>query len=61
MICKLNQWTGFYMIGTSVIKELTFLVELNPFLNAQRSPTVLSLSETYLFCNKAKGRISKWR
>ena len=22
LICKTNQWTGFYMIGTSVVKEL---------------------------------------
>ena len=22
MICSANQWTGFYMIGTSVMKEL---------------------------------------
>ena len=23
LICSANQWTGFYMIGASVIKELT--------------------------------------
>ena len=23
LICSANQWTGFYMIWTSVIKELT--------------------------------------
>ena len=22
IICRANQWTGFYMIGTSVMKEL---------------------------------------
>ena len=22
LICRTNQWTGFYMIGTSVMKEL---------------------------------------
>ena len=22
MKCRVNQWTGFYMIGTSVMKEL---------------------------------------
>ena len=22
LICKANQWTGFYMIGTSVMAEL---------------------------------------
>ena len=22
VICRANQWTGFYMIGTSVMKEL---------------------------------------
>ena len=22
LICRANQWTGFYMIGTSVMKEL---------------------------------------
>ena len=25
LICSANQWTGFYMIGTSVIKELNIL------------------------------------
>ena len=24
MICRANQWTGFYMIGASVMKELNF-------------------------------------
>ena len=23
LICRANQWTGFYMIGTSIMKELT--------------------------------------
>ena len=22
LICRVNQWTGFYMIGTSVMKEV---------------------------------------
>ena len=22
LICRANQWTGFYMIGTSIMKEL---------------------------------------
>ena len=26
MICRGNQWTRFYMIGTSVMKELDFFV-----------------------------------
>ena len=25
LTCKANQWTGFYMIGTSVMKELLLL------------------------------------
>ena len=29
LICSANQWTGFYMIETSVMKELMyFVVEL---------------------------------
>ena len=28
-ICSANQWTGFYMIGTSIMRELTN--ELNLF------------------------------
>ena len=24
-ICRANQWTGFFMIGTSVVKKLTAL------------------------------------
>ena len=25
LICSANEWTGFYMIGTSVLKELKYL------------------------------------
>ena len=25
LICKANQWTGLHMIGTSVMKELSFV------------------------------------
>ena len=28
LICSANHWTGFYMIGTFVIKELTFMIKL---------------------------------
>ena len=27
--CSANQWTGFYMIGTSVMKELLRFLEVN--------------------------------
>ena len=27
MICSANQWPGFYMIGTSIIKELTIFTQ----------------------------------
>ena len=26
LICKVNQWTGFFMIGISVLKELSSMV-----------------------------------
>ena len=26
LICRANQWTGFYMIGTSVMKELNCIL-----------------------------------
>ena len=30
LICSANQWTGFYMIGTSVFKELILeSIEIN--------------------------------
>ena len=29
LICSANQWTGFYMIGTSVMKELNWLTPSN--------------------------------
>ena len=29
MICSASQWTGFYMIGTSVVKELTDNMNIN--------------------------------
>ena len=32
LICSANQWTGFYMIGASVIKELT---EISVFFKIQ--------------------------
>ena len=30
LICIANRWTGFCMVGTSVIKELDLTIELNP-------------------------------
>ena len=24
LICKANQWTGFYILGTSIMKELDY-------------------------------------
>ena len=27
MICSANQWPGFYMIGTSIMKELTIFTQ----------------------------------
>ena len=30
LICSANQWTGFYMIGTSVMKELKLKTEIYP-------------------------------
>ena len=27
LICRVNQWTGFYMIGTFVMKELMTLID----------------------------------
>ena len=26
-ICRANQWTGFYMVGTSVMKDLKILIK----------------------------------
>ena len=28
LICSANQWTGFYMLGTSVMKELMIGIEI---------------------------------
>ena len=28
LICRANQWAGFYMIGTSVMKELKYILRL---------------------------------
>ena len=40
MIYCANQWTGFYMVGTSVVKELSYLlpvqiyaINLNPIFS----------------------------
>ena len=30
LICRANQWTGFYMIGTSVMKELKITLSASP-------------------------------
>ena len=27
LICRINQWAGFYMVGTSVMKDLTKLAK----------------------------------
>ena len=29
LICTVNQWTGFYMIGTSIIKKLKAMLKLS--------------------------------
>ena len=29
LICRAKQWTGFYIIGTSVMKELSELKQMN--------------------------------
>ena len=42
LICRANQWTGFYMIGTFVMKELRNALSL--FKNAQISSIELKLS-----------------
>ena len=37
LICRANQWTGFYMIGTSTIKELIYLhITFDPHSEVQR-------------------------
>ena len=45
LICSANQWSGFYMIGTSVMKELriTLIYEANFSL----STWLQSVSEVY--------------
>ena len=37
MNCSANQWTGFYLIGTSVMKELTYLSGVNPVSGNQKT------------------------
>ena len=52
MICRANQRTGFYMIGTSVMKELNdiihgrFMIELNFFLNFLESSSCKQIFKT---------------
>ena len=55
MICRANQWTGFYMIGTSVMKELksNFLKNGNTgFTQFFRSYALLSVLSTKIDINQ---------
>ena len=67
LICKANRWTGFYMIGTSVMKKLTrvtnmmacdfletiWLFHLIHFLRHENSHRGCSVKKrcSYKFCN----------
>ena len=65
LICRANQWTGFYMIGTFVMKELRSALLL--FKNAQISSIELKLSRrenasssrTYTCSLKTSGNLIK--
>ena len=35
MICSANQWNGFYIIETSVMKELKLEIELKKYLRPE--------------------------
>ena len=43
-ICSLNQWTGFFVIGTSVMKELSLLLAIRFYI-------FLTFKIYYLFIN----------
>ena len=45
MIFSANQWTGFYMIGTSVMKELINLFTMLSYKKISHKP--LQLTEAY--------------
>ena len=36
LICYVNQWTGFYMIGTSAMKELKTQLSFKPRLHCRQ-------------------------
>ena len=49
LICRAKQWTGFYMIGTSVMKELKFSKIINIFLLYCDSIIMGEIAEVLVF------------
>ena len=43
MICKANQWTGFYMIRTSIMKELNIVIYTVRYTNKEKFLTFLKI------------------
>ena len=43
LICRANQWTGYYMIGTSVMKELIWNILLIPWKPGKKVIYVIAL------------------
>ena len=49
IICRAKQWTGFYMIGTSVMKEMIYLTYFNKFHCIEGNPGCLPRSKMGFF------------
>ena len=58
MICSVNQWTGFYMIRTSVMKELNpfYLFPLFRFFSAFFSKCCNNGTQQTFTCSKSANR-----
>ena len=54
MICSANQWTGFYMIGTSVMIELQDSINVPILVLVMLQSCQISLGRNMIFCQIEK-------
>ena len=57
LICYVNQWTCFYMIGTSAMKELMTQLSFKPRLQCRQVALQVRLHYRPEACNFIKKRV----
>ena len=58
LICRAYQWTGFYMIGTSVMKKLIYAIDI--ILSLFRGPNITASKHKTLLPRKLAVFLTEW-